>query len=191
MGDLATIADMTARGITVDASEEAIVNQALAVASAAVRQAAGSNITTTTATVTLEGSVCPWLRLPGAPVTDVASVTVDGQPADDWRLVSGALWRAGGWSRGRPSAVTVTYSYGLPTAPADVVDLVCRMAARALADYRAGDPAARTVASERIGDYSVTYADADASSPFDLPDRVRARLAARFGSGAPLVVKSR
>lgn len=192
---LATVADLTARGLTIDPAETAIVGVYLEVASAAVRDAAGAPITQTTSTITLEGEPDQRLRLPGPPVTAVSAVEVDGQPVTDWRLRSSALWRAAGWSPGcDPSEVTVTYTHGLPVVPADIVDLVCRIAAAALVAYRAEDGgtglAAQDVRAERIGDYSVTYGDDGRITEMELPDYLRKRLAARFGGGAA-VVRSR
>lgn len=191
---LATVADLEARGLTVEPSETAIVGVYLDVASAAVRDAAGAPISQTTSTITLEGEPDPRLRLPGLPVTAVSVVEVDGEPVTDWRLRSGALWRACGWSSGEPSDVEVTYTHGLPSVPADIVDLVCRIAAAALVAYRSEDGgtglAAQDVRAERIGDYSVTYGDDGRITEMELPDYLRARLRARFGGGAS-VVKSR
>ncbi|MER5687425.1 hypothetical protein [Streptomyces sp. NPDC002205] len=183
MADLATIADLTARGITVSQAEEAIVSTYLAVASSAIRDAAGSNISQLTVTVILDGTREARLRLPGAPVTAVHSVTLDEVPVLDAKLSNGALWRSAGWIG---DVVSVTYTYGLAPVPADIVDLTCRLAANALTAYRNGDPAARQVASERIGDYAVTYADAE-SGTMTLTDSQRARLAARFGASLAVV----
>lgn len=192
---LATVADLTARGVTVEASETAIVGVYLDVASAAVRQAAGTPISQVTSTVGVEPDDSAWLSLPGPPVTAVASVQIDGEAVTDWRLRSGRLWRAVGWSPTfEPSQVTVTYTHGLPTVPADIVDLVCRIAAAALVAYRAETGgtglAAQDVRAERIGDYAVTYGDDGRITEMELPDYLRARLAARFGSGVA-VVRSR
>ncbi len=174
---------MTARGITVEANEEAVVGTFLATASSAVREGAGSNISQTTATVILEGTRETRLRLPGAPVAAVHAVALDEVPVTDYRLSNGALWRFCGWAG---EQVEVTYTYGLPAVPADIVDLVCRMAARALVDFRTGDPTARDVRSQRIGDYSVTYADTETGT-LTLSDFQRRRLAARFGTSVGVV----
>ncbi|MGW7598120.1 hypothetical protein [Streptomyces antimycoticus] len=188
---LATVADLEARGLTVEPSETQIVGVYLEVASAAVRDAAGSPISQTASTITLEGGPDQRLRLPGPPVTAVSTVEVDGEPVTDWRLRSSALWRACGWSGCEPSEVEVTYTHGLPTVPADIVDLVCRIAAAALVAYRAEDGgtglAAQDVRAERIGDYSVTYGDGGRITEMELPDYLRARLRARFGGGVALV----
>lgn len=191
---LATVADLTARGLTVDAAEETLAGVYLDVASTAVREAAGAPISETTSTVTLEGDASQWLSLPGPPVQSVQAVAVDGRALtlSDYRLRSGRLWLARGWSyRYEPSEVTVTYTHGLPDVPADIVDLVCRIAAATLIAYRSqpgGEGlAARDIRSERIGDYSVQYGDTGRITEVELPDYLREQLAARFGGGAAVV----
>lgn len=194
---LATVADLTARGLTVDPSETALVDVYLDVASAAVRAAAGVPISQTTSTVALEGETGQWLTLPGPPVQSVQEVTVDGDVLDatDYRLRFSRLWLARSWScRREPSEVTVTYTHGLPTVPADIVDLVCRIAAAGLVAYRSQPDgeglAAKDVRSERIGDYSVQYGDGGRITEMELPLYLREQLAARFGGGVA-VVRSR
>jgi hypothetical protein len=189
---LATVADLAARGLAVTAEETTVAETYLRVASAAVREAAGTPISQTTSTLTLEGPVTEWMSLPGQPVTAVSAVTVDGEAVTDWRLRGGRLWRAGGWSRGwGPSEVEVAQTHGLAAVPEDIVDLVCRITGTALADYRA-DPegagvAAGDIRSERIGDYAVTYGSEGLITSMELPDYLRERLAARFGDGASMV----
>ncbi|MFD3657028.1 hypothetical protein [Streptomyces sp. NPDC058620] len=189
---LATVADLVALGLTLETDETPIAQRYLAVASAAVREAAGAPISETTSTVTVEGEADQRLRLPGPPVTAVASVTRDGVEVADWRLRSDRLWRFGGWtSDGGPSDIEVTYTHGLPEVPADIVDLVCRMVTAALVSYRAQDDgtglAAGNITSERIGDYAVTYGGNGLITEMELPDYLRERLAARFGGGASLL----
>lgn len=193
---LATVADLEARGVTVEAAETAIVGTYLAEASTAVREAAGVPISQTTSTVDLEGpDDSQWLTLPGPPIQSVTAVEIDGQAVTDWRLRSHRLWRAGGWSTGYgPSEVTVTQNHGLPTVPDDIVGLVCRIAAAVLVHYRAqpgGEGlAAKDIRSERIGDYAVQYGDGGRITEIELPEYLREQLAARFGGGIELV-KSR
>ncbi|MFH8369193.1 hypothetical protein [Streptomyces sp. NPDC018031] len=192
---LATVADLTERGLTIEPSETAIVGVFLEVASAAVRDAAGCPISQTTSTITLPGEAEQRLRLPGQPVTAVTAAAIDGEAVTDYRLVGGVLWRAAGWSPGcGPAEVTVTQTHGLPVVPADIVDLVCRITAAALVAYRSEDGgtglAAADVRAERIGDYSVTYGDDGRITEMELPDYLRARLRARFGGGTA-VVRSR
>jgi hypothetical protein len=190
---LATVADLEARGLTIDASETAVVETFLAEASAAVREAAGVPISQTTSTLALEGADnSQWLTLPGPPILSVSAVAIDGETVTDWRLRSHQLWRAAGWSPTcEPSEVTVTQLHGLPEVPADLVGLVCRIAAAVLVHYRAQPDgeglAARDVRAERIGDYSVTYGDSGRITEIELPDYLREQLAARFGGGITLV----
>lgn len=189
---LATTTDLTNRGLSLQTGEIAIVTTYLDVASTAVREAAGVPISQTTSTVTLEGPATPWLSLPGPPIQSVASVVIDGTAVTDWLLRSHRLWRACGWIPScEPSEVTVVQTHGLATAPSDIVDLVCRIAAAALADYRADSEgaglAAGDIRSERIGDYAVTYGSEGLITSMELPDYLRERLAARFGGGVALV----
>ncbi|MEU1194927.1 hypothetical protein ABZ446_01730 [Streptomyces sp. NPDC005813] len=189
---LATVVDLEARGLAVDPSETAIVYAYLYVASVAVREAAGTPISQTTSTVTLEGSDGQWLTLPGLPISSVLSVEVDGVPVTDWRLRSQRLWRAAGWTGcDGPSEVEVTQIHGLPEPPADIVDLVCRMVAGALKAQRSQEDGtgldAQVITSERIGDYAVTYGGDGRVSEMDLPQYWRERLEARFGGGAQML----
>lgn len=170
---LASIGDLEVRGVSVS----------LDVASTLVRGAAGSPISETTSTIVLEGNGALRLRLPGLPVTSVSAVSVDGLAVNDWSLRSGALVRDAGWY----GDVEATFVHGLPTVPADIVDLVCRLAILALDAHRSGAAVGRSVASERIGDYSVTYGDPEAAA-MALTDTQRLRLAARFGSSVATAV---
>jgi hypothetical protein len=191
LAPLATIADLTARGVTVEPSETTIVNTYLDVASTIVRDAAGCPISEVISTVTLEGVAATRLFLPGQPVTAVSDVEIDMVAVTDYRLTNGALWRSQGWTGlCEPSAVTLTMTHGLDPVPADIVDMVCRMAAQALLAFRGGDPAPRQVTSERIGDYAVTYADTE-SGVMSLTTYQANKLAARFGNGGASVVKMR
>ncbi|MFJ4617420.1 hypothetical protein [Streptomyces sp. NPDC088812] len=188
---LATVADLEARGFALSASETDIAGVYLGVASAAVREAAGTAITRVTSTITLEGARGQWLRLPGPPIVSVAAVTVDGTAVTDWRLRSERLWRAAGWTGCEPSEAQITYTHGLLEAPEDIVDLVCRMAAAAIVASRDGDgegmAAVKEVTSERLGDWSVTYGADGRISEMDLPQYWRERLQARFGGGIDML----
>lgn len=185
---LATVADLTARGVTVSADEADAVAVFLDVASALVRDAADSPISETTSTVTLSGTDDVWLALPGGPVRAVDSVVVDGHAVTDYRLSGGRLWRSCGWSSDSgPSEVTVSYTHGLATVPDDIVDLVCRLAGQELAALRDEDSASRPLKTERIGDYSAGYDTAAWSGTMTLTDWQRARIASRFGAGVGTV----
>ena len=187
LAPLATVDDLEARGLTVDPGEVGIVNVYLGVASAAVREAAGTAITRTTSTLPLEGVPGPRLPLPGPPIVSVDAVAVDGRTVTDWRLRSERLWRAAGWSGIEPSEVEVTYTHGLLSVPDDIIDLVCRAVAAALVAYRSEDggtglAADKEITSERLGDWSVTYGADGRVTEMELTQAWRDRLAARFGN---------
>jgi len=192
---LATVADIEARGVTVDPGDVGTLTTFLGVASAAVREAAGCPIAPPVeSTVVLEGSHSTWLTLPGLPVVSVQSVTEDGAPVTDFRLASGRLWRRCGWSYDYgPSLLTVTYTHGLAEPPADIVDMVCRLALSGLIAAKSADDgsdlAASRVWQERIGDYFVMYRqDTAGVSEIELPQALAERLRARFGGGAALLM---
>jgi hypothetical protein len=189
---LATVADLVARGV--DTSNGTRADAFLAAASAAVRAAAGHPISRVTSTVRLLGRTGPWLPLPAGPVTAVAAVLLDGTAVTDWTLYpDDRLFRpTGAWitTVGLPSIVTVTQTHGYLDVDEDIVDLVCGLAAGALAAAAAGgyDPGIG-VQSVRVDDASETYvtgADARAGH-MELPQSTRDALAARFG-GSSFVV---
>ena len=185
---LATVDDVTVRGVTVASEETARLSVFLEAASAAVRDVAGCPISRVADDVVVLEGRGQYLPLPGPPVVSVASVECGGVPVTDWELRSGALWRPGGWS----GNVTVTYTHGLETVPADIVDLVCRMAVHALVASRAQPDGSGLVAApvsqEVISEVSVSYANSSAIRADSIPRQVRARLAARFGGTASVVV---
>lgn len=192
LATLASTSDLSVRGI--DIANQALSSAMLAVASSTVREAAGSPIDRNTSTVKLDGWGDTLLRLPGLPVVSVSSVEVDGSAITDYKLTaSGSLWRARGWGDDwEPASIEVTMVHGLATVPADIVDLVCNLAAAgqveaaALAAGGSFDP---RVVVESIDDYRVQFAEgAEAvASVFDLPEGTRSRLRARFGGSADVV----
>lgn len=190
MDPLATVADITARGVTIDEAEVPLVETYLESASAAVRDAAGTPISRATSTVALPAPAGAWLRLPALPVVDVAAVTADGEEVGGWRLIGHRLHRGAGWGC-TPVEVAVTYTHGLAEVPADIVDLVCRIAVQTLIAHRGEADgtgiAAGDIRSERIGDYSVTYGDDGSITELELSERLTERLRGRFGGGAAVV----
>lgn len=183
---LAGAADLTARGV--DTTDAALVDAMLAAATDAIRDAAGAAISRTVSTVTLEGVEGRRLHLPSGPVHDVTAVSIDGEPAADWRLVSGALWRAAGWAGREPSLVEVTYDHGHDPVPADIVELVCDFATAGILNAGTGTHAGLTGDSERIDDYShwrqFAAGDEATASAMEVPAGTRRMLRRRFGGGA-------
>lgn len=192
MGSLATVEDMADLGVTIDPEEQTIVEQYLTVASASVRDAAGCPISQGTSTVWLAGQRDARLPLPGPPVTSVDEVLLDEVEVGGWRLSRprASLYRAAGWG-GEASEVEVTYTHGLPEVPADIIALVCRIAATTLMSYRSdetgGGLTTRRVTQLRIGDYSASFANDGTMTEVELPETTRSRLRARFGGGAAVV----
>ncbi|WP_017612111.1 hypothetical protein [Nocardiopsis salina] len=192
MEPLATVEDLEALGVTVEDGERELVEGYLAAASASVRAAAGVPISEATSTVVVAGQREPRLSLPGPPVTSVEQVLLDDAEATGWRLSRprASLYRALGWGTGA-SEVEVTYTHGLPSVSADIVALVCRIAATTLMSYRSdesgGGIGVRRVTQLRIGDYSASFADDGTMTELELPATTRAQLRARFGGGAAVV----
>ena len=191
LAPLATTTDLSDRGINTD--DSILVDTMLDVASASIRDAAGSPISETTSTVVLDGWGDQLLRLPGVPVVSVSSVLIDGVATTDYKFTGSGLWRSSGWgSESSPVRVTVTQLHGLATVPADIVDLACNLAAAGQAEaagMAAGGSFDPRVVVESVDDYRVQYAEgADlVASVFDLPAGTRQRLRARFGGGAGVV----
>lgn len=186
--NLATSADLALRGVDTGAHALDTIDALLGSASEAVRTAAGHPITELTSTVVLEGKPSRTLFLPSLPVTDVDSVSVDGEATTSFRVLPGGrLWRIDGlWSpTWEPTLVTVTYTHGYAVVPADVVDLVCGLVAGALAAVNSGYDPGIGVQSVRVDDASETYATGDAArgGVMELPPMTVAGLQAKFGGG--------
>lgn len=198
LAPLADAAALTARNITVPSGMDAAT--ILASASESVRDAAGCPILSTTSTVSLVIDDCSWIDLPGGPVTDVTSVSIDGVAVSQsvltdtnwsvgWRRLGDALLLTGVTVAALPATATITYTHGYATVPADIVDLVCGVAAMAFrqdGDYGA----AGRESSVRLGEYAESEkvpAGAESPSPVAIPDVVRNRLRARFGTSVAVV----
>jgi len=181
---LATTTDLSARGVTTGA-----LSVALAVASAAIRDAAGATISEETSTVVVNAGRANLLCLPG-PVTVVASVVIDGTAlaSDDYEVLPNGLWRHCGWGYA-PVPVTVTYTHGIAVVPDDLVDLTCQLAIAWLNHAAAGGGSTAGLSSVKIDDAAESYTDEAAGqvSPVYIPEVTRRWLAARFGGGVQVV----
>lgn len=190
--DLATVADLEDRNVTIPTGVQPSVF--LAAAQDAVREAAGVPITLETFTVTIPGGPDQWLPLPGQPVTVVTAVLLDATSVTDWKLVGGQLWRRDGWELvcGEPSNVTATITGGLVDIPKDLVDLVCAVAGLGMNRAAGGDySSAGDLVSVSIDDYTEQHGNYQGkdrlAGPLELPPATRERLRARFGGGAALL----
>ena len=181
--DLASSADLSARGV--EGPDSALAATMLTVASALVREAAGSPILS--ATVTVSWWVTEWSEwetVPVRPLRSVASVTLDGEAVTDHKVVHNDLWRRDGWYVDEPVEIEAQVTVGLPTVPESVKQLVCDLAILGINTATTGALDPRVVA-ERIDDYSVTFSDAGAAvaSAMTIPTATRSALRARFGGG--------
>lgn len=190
-------ADLTDRNIAVPAGMDA--DTILASASDSVRDAAGCAISETTSVIELVLTESDWVDLPGGPVTDVASLSIDGTTITASTLVAGH-WSAG-WRRvgdslllcgvnfAIPATATVTYTHGYAVVPGDIVDLVCGIAAMAFSqDGEYGSGGRESLV--RLGDYSESRkvpSGSESPSPVAIPDSVRERLRARFGTSVGVI----
>lgn len=183
LATLAVAADLSARGV--DTSNADRVAVALEVASAAVRDAAGAVISQTTSTLTFHGHHETLLALPG-PITDVAAVTIDGTAVTEYEIEHDGLYLASSWGSGD---ISVTFTHGLPTVPADIVDLTCQLAIAWLGHTAQGGGSTAGLTSVRIDDAAESYNDESAGqvSPAYIPSVTRQHLRARFGTAAQVI----
>lgn len=166
---LATSADMEARGI----SPDRYTAVSLAVASAAVREAAGVPISVVEADIRVPGTWGVRLSVP-SPAIGVDSVAIDGVAISDFAVWPSCIWRSAGW--GSPaSVITMRLTTGTEV-PVDIVQLVCELAVL-FASSQASDS---RIASESVDDYSAAYRADSGISAIELPELTRARLRARF-----------
>lgn len=164
---------------------------ALAVASAAIRDAAGCAISQfEDVTVSVVADSSNLLRLPG-PVTEVTAVEVDDHAlaSGAYRVLPEGLWRHSGWSVCGPVLVEVTYTGGLVEVPADVADLCVQLAVAWLQHHDAGGGSTAGLTSAKLDDAAETYTSEAAGrvSPVYIPEATCRWLSARFGGGATVV----
>ena len=186
LAPLATTTDLSDRGVTTGN-----MNKALAVASAAIRDAAGVAISTKTSTIVVNAGWGNLLGLPG-PVTAVTSVLIDGSAitSDDYEVLPNGLWRHCGWMVcGRPVPVTVACTHGFAAVPDDIVDLTCQLAIAWLNHTATGGGSTAGLQSAAIDDARESYTDEAAGqiSPVFIPEVTRNWLARRFGGGVEVV----
>lgn len=113
-------------------------------------------------TILLDGTGSTKLFLPEIPVSEIASVKVDGVLLDPTQYAlaeNGVLWRKyGSWTVGARN-VEVTYTHGYAAIPEDIKGVCYRSASRL---YQARLKAAKVdfvgdVKSVSVGDYSISF----------------------------------
>lgn len=144
--------------ITGECDAPSNIDLLLDAASNAIRRAAGWHITPTVQeTFILDGSGCGDLHAPTLNMQSVISARVAGQSVEPSGIhwsATGYLRRPGGWSD-QLRGVELVAVHGYPHAP-ELVEMVCRMVARTVAD-------SRSVAKEQAGGVSVEYREQSAS----------------------------
>lgn len=190
MTALATTDDLTVRGISFPSVSRA--EALLESVSAAIRDAAGCQISEQTSTITMWTEPSRRIELPSRPVTSVTSVLLDGAEITDWKLRGSSLWREIPWQcRGAiPSELTVTFTHGYTTVPEDIVHLTCMLTAAALNAATDGFAGHRGLSGETIDDYQASYTTGadEVIDPIELPQRTRDMLRRRFSGGGAVVM---
>lgn len=123
--------------------------------------------------------------IPQYPVVTVDAVQRDGGDID-YTYRPGYIIVAG------DEATDVTFTYGLETAPDDLVRLACVLVSAALLPLEQSlGLTAGGLSSVQIDDFKIAWADAGASSGMVLPPIQAAALRAQWGKGSSVVVETR
>lgn len=165
--------------------------RALDLASAAIREAAGSAISQQTSTITVVGSNNRLLRVPG-PIQSVASIVIGDLPAlvlgTDFFVLPEGLYRRCGWldEHWEMSPIVITYTWGYVDVPLDIVDMCATLATTWLVNQTAGTGSQAGITQIRLDDAQESYTEEYASSisAIFIPKATADWLAARFGGGA-------
>lgn len=140
----------------------------------------------------LLGTSDSWLDLPQIPVTDVASVVMDGEaltagtPGDassTYRKHGNRLWRGDGWQQyvQEPSLITGVNTHGYPAGSQELQ--LARSAAISIAQRAYSNPSGAT--RESIDDYTVVFEAM--SAEMDASPHLKAALHKRYGRRGGLV----
>jgi len=169
---LATVDDLATYLGVDEISNEDQAELLLDIASSTIRDETGQQLTLVDDDeITMRGSWTRELWLPQRPVTDVASITIDGAliagTAYKWTSEGRVTWypglggraafdgpdwqEAGHWG-GDSVLVGVVYSHGYEEIPANVKGICLELSKRAIRAPGSGE-----IASESLGAYSVTY----------------------------------
>jgi hypothetical protein len=160
--------------------DAAAAQSALDQATTAIQMATGQTLIAMESRVLLDGEGADTLLLPELPVTDVATVRVEGIELDeyDFEWSATGILRLTGWCRHFPrrmQSVDVTYSHGFDPIPADLVLATAKIACRILAG---GEVTGATIdgvpiTHERVGAYSVSYNQGLSATESAVVDRYR------------------
>src|SRR5512139_1261701 len=180
--DLASILQLDYSALT--AAQQTTMTMLVELATAKVQRAAGGQrIVDVTDTAVID--VDWWeddqyLGLPQLPVRSVSQVRLNATVITDWFLRKQKLWRLNGWrvSASQPTQAIVTYAHGLQTGSQWLQN--ARGYTLSLGTLGWGNPGGAT--REKIDDYEVSYAEADAR--MQLTPQMAEAIAAEYGTGA-------
>jgi hypothetical protein len=152
MATFAEVSELEAdMGRSFDATETVQAEQALEVATSLIQGYLGYPVFHVEDDVVVLLPKGHLVLLPGLPVTDVASVTSDGEPVEFVLRPAGVLRLTGRWSE----LITVTYSHGHDPIPTAIKAACISNAKRAVANPL-------SIRQETTGPFSITYPE---SSP--------------------------
>lgn len=192
----ATVADLTARGVTV--TDQTMAQTFLQDASDFLRGEIGWQVyPTASVTVsdvhgqhTCKAYEMEHIHLPGHPIRSVSSVTMVGQTVDpayyelvnDVLIVGSAYWYyvqnvGPHWL---PIPIVVTYEVGYDTPPAELTAWTCILTADSL-DRQSKGLLGRVPMSLAVDDIRVQFSAQQQAGNFPIPDRVLARLRQTYG----------
>jgi len=169
---------------TLPAAQQATLLMLVELATAKVQRAAGGQRivdVTDTALIDVEWfNNDYYLALPQLPARSITLVKMDGVTITDWSFRNQKLWRANGWcnSTTTPTQNAVTYAHGHLTGSQWLQ--TAKGYTLSLGALGWGNPSGAS--RERIDDYEVSYAEADAR--MQMTKEMAESIAAEYGAGA-------
>lgn len=126
-----------------------------------------------------------WVDLPQSFITSIGAVERDGVEIEYTR-------RGDSISVDCDTAVDITFTYGLATAPADLVGINCAMVSGAILTVEAGiGLTAGGLSSVALDDFKAAFADGGEHSGITMTEFTRKYLVERYGRSAWVVEASR
>ena len=166
---------------TFTGSEEAWVTALLEDAAEFMRGVMGSQVYPSSQSTYVAYPAGGRVTLPQGFVRSVDAVERDGDPVEYTRLQD-SLYVAGS------DPVDVTFTYGLDTAPSDLVAINCALVSQMMLTVTAGlGLTGAGLSSIAIDDFKAAFADAGASTGLSMTDQTRAYLVGKYGTSAWVV----
>lgn len=126
-----------------------------------------------------------WVTLPQSHVKSVDAVVRDGSPVSYTRIQDSLRFDCDG-------PVTITFSFGLASAPGDLVAINCALVSQMMLTVEAGlGLTAGGLSSVALDDFKAAWADAGAQSGLSMTDSTRRYLIDNYGRSAWVVSTGR